>query len=90
MFCTAIRMNEELTHIHKEILGNLTSTQGLLLRANRSIHAERIYGVIKRNRQYKRIRKRWLKSVIFEFTSICIGFNLCKYHLKKQKRLLAA
>ena len=46
MFCTAIRMNEELTHIHKEILGNLTSTQGLLLRANRSIHAERIYGVI--------------------------------------------
>ncbi len=39
-------MNEELTHIHKEILGNLTSTQGLLLRANRSIHAERIYGVI--------------------------------------------
>ena len=85
-----IRMNEELTHIHKEVLGNLTSAQGLLLRANRSIQAEGTYGIIKRNRQYKRIRRRGLKSVNFEFTSICIGFNLCKYHLKKQKRLLAA
>ena len=85
-----IRMNEELTHIHKEVLGNLTSTHGLLLRANRSIQAEGTYGVIKWNRQYKRIRRRGLKSVIFEFTSICIGFNLYKYHLKRQKRLLAA
>ena len=65
-------------------------SQGLLLRANMNIQAEGTYGVIKWNRQYKRIRIRGLKSVIFEFTSIWIGFNLCKYHLKKQKRLLAA
>ena len=85
-----IRMNEELTKIHKEVLENLTSTHGLLLRANRSIQAEGTYGVIKWDRQYKRIRRRGLKSVIFEFTSICIGFNLYKYHLKKQKSLLSA
>ncbi len=85
-----VRMNEELTAIHKEVLENLTSTHGLLLRANRSIQAEGTYGVIKWDRQYKRIRRRGLKSVIFEFTSICIGFNLYKYHLKKQKSLLAA
>ena len=83
-------MNEELTEIHKEVLENLTSTHGLLLRANRSIQAEGTYGVIKWDRQYKRIRRRGLKSVIFEFTSICIGFNLYKYHLKKQRGLLAA
>ena len=35
-----IRMNEELTSIHKEVVDNLTSTHGLLLRANRSIQAE--------------------------------------------------
>ena len=29
-------------------------------------------------------------SVIFEFSAICLGFNLHKYHLKKQKALLAA
>ena len=85
-----IRMNEELTQIHKEVLDNLTSTHGLLLRENRSIQAEGTYGVIKWDRQYKRIRRRGLKSVIFEFTSICIGFNLYKYHLKKQKGLQAA
>ena len=85
-----VRMNEELTEIHKEVLENLTSTHGLLLRANRSIQAEGTYGIIKWDRQYKRIRRRGLKSVIFEFTSICIGFNLYKYHLKKQKGLLAA
>ena len=83
-------MNEELTEIHKAVLDNLTSTHGLLLRANRSIQAEGAYGIIKWDRQYKRIRRRGLKYVIFEFTSICIGFNLYKYHLKKQKGLLAA
>lgn len=83
-------MNEELTEIHKEVLDNLISTHGLLLRTNRSIQAEGTYGIIKWDRQYKRIRRRGLKSVIFEFTSICIGFNLYKYHLKRQKGLIAA
>ena len=84
-----IRINEELTSIHKEVLSNLTSTQGLLLRANRSIQSEGTFGIIKWNREYKRIRRRGLKSIIFEFTSICIGFNLYKYHLKKQKAMIA-
>ena len=42
-----VRINEELTEIHKEVLDNLTSTHGLLLRANRSIQSEGTYGVIK-------------------------------------------
>ena len=85
-----VRINEELTSIHKEVLENLTSTHGLLLRANRSIQAEGTYGIIKWDREYKRIRRRGLKSVIFELSAICIGFNLYKYHLKKQKSLSAA
>lgn len=85
-----IRINEELTSIHKEVLNNLTSTHGLLLRANRSIQTEGAYGIIKWDREYKRIHRRGLKSIIFEFTSICIGFNLYKYHLKKQRALSAA
>lgn len=85
-----IRINEELTGIHKEVLENLTSTHGLLLRTNRSIQAEGAYGIIKWDREYKRIRRRGLKSVIFELGLICIGFNLYKYHLKKRKALAAA
>ena len=85
-----IRMNEELTSIHKEVIENLESTHGALLRMNRSIQSEGAYGVIKWDRAYKRARRRGLKSVIFEFTAICCGFNLYKYHLKKQKAMLAA
>lgn len=83
-----LRMNEELTQIQKKVLENLTSTHGLLLRANRSIQAEGTYGIIKWNRQYKRIRRRGLKSVNLELVSICIGFNLYKYYLKKRNNCL--
>ena len=85
-----IRMNEELTSFHQEVIDNLESIHGALLRMNRSIQAEGTYGVIKWNREYTRERRRGLKSVIFEFSAICLGFNLHKYHLKKQKALLAA
>ena len=85
-----IRMNEELTSFHQEVIENLECIHGALLRMNRSIQAEGTYGSIKWNREYTRVRRRGLKSVIFEFSAICLGFNLHKYHLKKQKALLAA
>ena len=85
-----IRLNEELTSFHQEVIDNLESIHGALLRMNRSIQAEGTYGTIKWNREYTRIRRRGLKSVIFEFSAICLGFNLHKYHLKKQKALLVA
>ena len=85
-----IRMNEELTSFHKEVIDNLECIHGALLRMNRSIQAEGTYGVIKWDREYKRIRRRGLKSVIFEFSAICLGFNLHKYHLKKQKARISA
>lgn len=85
-----IRMNEELTSFHKEVIDNLECIHGALLRMNRSIQAEGTYGIIKWDREYKRIRRRGLKSVIFEFSAICLGFNLHKYHLKKQKVRMSA
>ena len=85
-----IRLNEELTSFHQEVIDNLECVHGALLRMNRSIQAEGTYGVIKWNREYTRVRRRRLKSVIFEFSAICLGFNLHKCHLKKKKALLAA
>ena len=85
-----IRLNEELTSFHKEVINNLECVHGALLRMNRSIQAEGTYGTIKWNREYTRVRRRGLKQVFFEFSAICLGFNLHKYHLKKQKALLAA
>ena len=85
-----IRLNEELTSFHQEVIDNLECVHGALLRMNRSIQAEGTYGTIKWNREYTRVRRRGLKQVIFEFSAICLGFNLHKYHLKKRKALLAA
>lgn len=85
-----IRLNAELTSIHREVIGNLNSTKGALLRMNRSIQAEGAFGTIKWNRAYSRARRRGLKGILFEISLISCAFNLHKYHLKKQSRALAA
>lgn len=85
-----IRLNEELTRFHREVLDNLNSIHGALLRTNRTIQAEGAYGSIKWNRSYVRARRRGLKGMILEIGMICCGFNLHKYHLKKISAHLAA
>ena len=85
-----IRLNEELTSFHREVLGNLNCIHGALLRMNRSIQVEGAFGTIKWNKAYQRIRRRGLKSVILEISMISCGFNLHKYHLKNLARQLAA
>lgn len=77
-----IRLNEELTSVHQEVLNNLNSTKGALLRMNRSIQAEGAFGTIKWNRTYTRAKRRGLKGINLEISMICCGFNLHKYHLK--------
>lgn len=55
-----VRINRELTSIHEEVLGNLNSIHGALLRMNRSIQSDGAFGEIKRNRSYTRARRRWI------------------------------
>ena len=78
-----IRINEELTRFHNEVLNNLNCVHGVLLRMNRSIQAEGTFGGIKWNKGYKRLRRRGIEGVILELGLISCGFNLYKYHLKK-------
>ena len=85
-----IRMNQELTTIHEEVISNLESIHGALLRMNRSIQAEGTFGVIKWDKSYKRLFRRGEKSVLLELTLISCGFNLYKYHNKKQRKELVA
>jgi transposase len=78
-----VRINEELTQFHNEVLDNLNCVHGALLRMNRSIQAEGAFGGIKWNKGYKRLRRRGIEGVILELGLISCGFNLHKYHLKK-------
>ena len=76
--------------MHKEVIDNLESIQGALLRMNRSIQAEGTFGIMKNDRWYKRIVRRGIDSVRLEVFLVSIGQNLYKYHNKKMKQLQAA
>lgn len=80
-----VRLNEELSSMHKEVLENLESIHGALLRMNRSIQAEGTFGIIKYDRWYKRIVRRGLDSVRLELFLVSIGHNLYKFHKKQIK-----
>ena len=82
-----VRVNEELSAMHEEVLDNLESIHGALLRMNRSIQAEGTFGIIKYDRWYKRIVRRGLDSVLLELFLVSIGHNLYKFH-NKQMRLI--
>ena len=84
-----IRLNEELTRFHLEVLANLDCIHGALLRMNRSIQAEGAFGGIKWNRSYSRARRRGLDGLFLETALISCGFNLHKFYLKSQAKLLA-
>ena len=86
----SIRLNEELTSFHQEVLKNLESIQGALLRMNRSIQAEGTFGIIKKDRFYKRIVRKGINSVKLEIYLVAIGQNLYKYHNKKMRKQKAA
>ena len=85
-----VRVNQELTKMHQEVIQNLESIQGALLRMNRSIQAEGTFGIIKNDRWYKRIVRRGIKSVQLEVYLVSLGHNLYKFHNKQMKIKSAA
>lgn len=82
-----IRLNQELTSFHKEVISNLECIHGALLCMNRSIQSEGTFGIIKWDRNYKRLFRRGKESVLLELTLISCGYNLYKYHNKKKRSI---
>ncbi len=80
-----VRINRELTAMHREVVNNLESIHGALLRMNRSIQAEGTFGIIKQDRWYKRIVRKGIESVRLEVFLVSIGHNLYKYYKKKNR-----
>ena len=86
----SIRLNMELTAIHEEVIENLESIQGALLRMNRSIQAEGTFGIMKYDRWYKRLVRKGMKGVRMEIFLVSIGHNLYKYYNKQMRKLSQA
>ena len=76
--------------MHREVIDNLESIHGALLRMNRSIQAEGTFGIMKNDRWYKRVVRRGLNSVRLEVFLVSIGQNLYKFHNKQLKKSMAA
>lgn len=85
-----VRLNQELTSMHQEVVDNLESIHGALLRMNRSIQSEGTFGVMKYDRWYKRVVRKGMEQVRLEVFLVSIGHNLYKYHNKINRTKLAA
>ena len=83
-------MNEELSAMHREVIENLESIHGALLRMNRSIQSEGTFGILKFDRCYDRIVRRRLESVKLEIYLVSLGHNLYIYHNKMMRLRNAA
>lgn len=53
-----IKINEELTSFHQEVIANLASEEGIKLRCMRSSMSEGTFGIIKQDYNYKRITRK--------------------------------
>lgn len=69
---------------------NLESVHRALLHMNRSIQAEGTFGILKWDKSYKRLFRCGKKGVNLELTLISCGYNLYKYHNKKNRQLATA
>lgn len=69
----------------EESLCNITSTEGILFRINRSIQVEGAFGVIKQDYGFRRLKRRGNTCVKNEFTMHCMAYNINKYCNKKKQ-----
>lgn len=63
---------------------NIISDKGILLRMNRSIQVEEVFGVLKNDYQFNRFLTRGKSSVKTEYILLCFAYNVNKLHAKIQ------
>ena len=80
-----VRVNRELTAMQEEVVQNMQSTHGIMLRRNRAIQSEGTFGIVKNDHGYDRIVRRGMKGVKIEIYLIAIGQNLNKYYHKRMR-----
>ncbi|MBZ9632823.1 IS1182 family transposase [Clostridium sp. FP1] len=88
--CTKAKGNKRLSVSKKFIqkrlksLENITSLEGIMLRTNRSIQVEGAFGVLKEDHGFRRFLTKGKINVKTEFTLLCFGYNINKFHNKIQ------
>lgn len=83
----SIQRNEKLEQYKATAYANLTSEKGIQLRKQRNIDVEPVFGDIKHNCGYRRLRLRGLPKVTHEVGLLCLAHNLRKIQIKQQNSL---
>ena len=89
--CTKAKGNKRL-HISKnflekrnESLKNISTSEGKILRMNRSIQVEGVFGVLKQDYAFRRFLLRGKNNVLVEFTLLAFAYNIQKLFNKTIK-----
>ena len=83
-----ISVSKDFATLRKQTLDRLQSDTGKLLRLNRSIQSEGVFGVIKQDYGIRRFLRRGNENVFTETVLYSLGFNINKlYNKRMQNRL---
>ena len=80
-----VRVNQVLNEHRPKVLEALTSEEGALLRMNRSIQVEGVFGVLKEDYGFKRFLTRGKKNIETQFFLLAFAFNIEKLCNRRKK-----
>ena len=73
-----VRVNQVLNQYRPKVLAALTSDEGILLRRNRSIQVEGVFGVLKEDYGFRRFLTRGKRNIETQFFLLAFAFNIEK------------
>ena len=73
-----IKINQTIFEYRPKVLEALTSEEGTLLRMNRSIQVEGVFGVLKENYGFRRFLTRGKKNIETQFFLLAFALNIEK------------
>ena len=79
-----IQVSPQFDAYREESSRNITSEEGILLRINRSIQAEGVFGITKQDMGFSRFLTRGKEMVETEYLLLAFGFNINKLHHRIQ------
>ncbi len=80
-----MQVNTVLTEYRKQTLANITGDMGTLLRMNRSIQVEGVFGILKENYGFRRFQLRGKKSIETQMFLFAFAFNIEKLCHRTEK-----
>lgn len=83
-----IQVSKQFQKLREKGRKQILTSEGILLRINRSIQVEGAFGVLKEDYGFRRFLMRGNQKVVTETLLMGIAYNVRKYHAKKQQNRL--